>query len=74
MIFFNFTIQYIDISLNRETVLIMICFQICHANTPFIEIAVPAKKHLCYQGIQNIKPFTGPPRRKAPESKKYQYI
>lgn len=45
--FFNFTLQHIDISLNRETVLMTICFQICHTNTSFIQIAVSAKKYLC---------------------------
>lgn len=68
------TLQHIDISLSRETVSITICFQICHANTSFIQTAVFAKKHLCCQGIQNIKPIIATPRRKAPESKKYQYI
>lgn len=45
--FFNFTLQYIDISLNRETVLMTTCFQICHTNASFIQIAVSAKKYLC---------------------------
>lgn len=50
------------------------CQKKTHAHRSFIQIAGFAKKHPCCQGIQAIKPFTGPPRREVSKSKRYQYI